>query len=57
MSQSTLDEEQSDYLQTITECSDSLLILVNDILELSKIETAGNNLPLMKHPYDICQSL
>ena len=33
-----LDEEQSGYLQTVRRCSESMLALLNDILDLSKIE-------------------
>ncbi len=33
-----LDEEQNGYLQTVRRCSESMLALLNDILDLSKIE-------------------
>ncbi|MEM9492673.1 MAG: histidine kinase dimerization/phospho-acceptor domain-containing protein, partial [Myxococcota bacterium] len=33
-----LDNEQRDYLQTIDKCADALLIIINDILDISKIE-------------------
>jgi signal transduction histidine kinase/CheY-like chemotaxis protein len=33
-----LDEEQQGYLQTVRRCSESMLALLNDILDLSKIE-------------------
>jgi PAS domain S-box-containing protein len=33
-----LDEEQRAYLETVVECASSLLSIVNDILDLSKIE-------------------
>ncbi len=36
--QSRLDEEQRDYLETVLESSLALLALINDILDLSKIE-------------------
>jgi signal transduction histidine kinase len=34
----SLSDEQRDYAQTIHECGDSLLTILNDILDLSKIE-------------------
>ncbi len=37
-----LDKEQSEYIRTIKKSSDSLLHILNDILDLSKIE-AGKN--------------
>ena len=39
-----LDQEQSDYLRTVTQCSDTLLGLVNDVLDFSKIEAGQLNL-------------
>ena len=36
--QSPLNEEQHDYVRTISACGDSLLTLINDILDFSKIE-------------------
>ncbi|WP_176637699.1 response regulator [Desulfolutivibrio sulfoxidireducens] len=39
--QSRLDDEQRDYLETVLESSLSLLALINDILDLSKIEAAA----------------
>ena len=35
----TLDEEQTDFVQTIKGCGDSLLNIINDILDFSKIES------------------
>ena len=37
--ESDLDEEQRDYLQTVLESSNSLLALLNDVLDFSKIES------------------
>jgi PAS domain S-box-containing protein len=37
--ESPLDEEQRDYLQTVLESSNSLLALLNDVLDFSKIES------------------
>ena len=35
----SLDEEQRDYLDTIAQASDSLLVVINDILDVSKIDS------------------
>ena len=37
--ESQLDDEQRDYLQTVLESSNSLLALLNDVLDFSKIES------------------
>ncbi|PLX47829.1 MAG: hybrid sensor histidine kinase/response regulator [Desulfobulbaceae bacterium] len=37
--ESPLDEEQEDFVQTISKAADSLLVLINDILDLAKIES------------------
>ena len=42
----SLDEEQNDYLRTIKRSSDTLLTIVNDILDLSKIEAGKMELKL-----------
>ncbi|WP_395055547.1 response regulator [Polaromonas sp.] len=39
LAETSLDEEQSDYLQTIRLSSDQLLAVINDILDFSKIES------------------
>jgi signal transduction histidine kinase len=44
-----LDEDQRDYLQTIRKSSETLLHILNDILDLAKIE-AGK---MVLHPTDI----
>jgi len=38
MLRTELDEEQKKYMQSIMSCSDNLLVIINDILDLSKIE-------------------
>ena len=39
LAETSLDDEQSDYLQTIRLSSDQLLVVINDILDFSKIES------------------
>ncbi|MES2954100.1 MAG: histidine kinase dimerization/phospho-acceptor domain-containing protein, partial [Pseudomonadota bacterium] len=39
LAETSLDDEQSDYLQTIRLSSDQLLAVINDILDFSKIES------------------
>jgi signal transduction histidine kinase/CheY-like chemotaxis protein len=46
-----LDREQADYARTIQECSDSLLSLINDILDLSKVE--AGKLDLQQVDFDL----
>ncbi len=44
-----LDEQQQGYLESIKRSGDSLLVLIDDLLDLSKIESGTFNL----HPYDV----
>ena len=46
-----LDEEQQDYVETIVQSGESLLSIINDILNLSKIEAGKIELEYM--PFDI----
>lgn len=46
-----LDEEQTDYVGTIHRCSETLLRLINDILDISKIE--NGLLQIDRHRFDI----
>lgn len=46
-----LDEEQQGYVGTIHRCSDSLLHLINDVLDISKIE--NGLLQIDRHRFDI----
>ena len=41
LSASDLDEEQRRYLETISACSESLLVVINDILDYSRFDSAG----------------
>lgn len=44
-----LDEQQQSYLDSIKRSGDSLLVLIDDLLDLSKIESGTFSL----HPYDV----
>jgi signal transduction histidine kinase len=46
-----LTDEQRDFVQSIQNCGDSLLTLLNDVLDFSKIESG--RLDLEEHPFDI----
>ncbi len=48
---SKLSEDQQESVQTIRHCSEALLALVNDILDLSKIE--AGKLDLEPHPFEL----
>jgi len=50
-----LDEEQREYLKTIQDCSESLLGLLNDILDLSKVE--AGQLDFESRPFDLEETL
>jgi signal transduction histidine kinase/CheY-like chemotaxis protein len=49
--QTRLDAEQQDCIKTIHECADNLLHLINDILDLSKIE--AGKIELETVPFDL----
>ncbi|MCZ6674874.1 MAG: response regulator [Verrucomicrobia bacterium] len=53
--ESNLTAEQRDYAETMRSSSDSLLTLINDILDYSKIE--AGKLDLEQRPFDIGQCL
>ena len=46
-----LSQQQREYLETIRTCGDSLLVLINDILDYSKIESG--NLELETHLFNL----
>jgi len=47
----TLDDEQRDYVQTIRESGDALLTIINDILDFSKIE--AGRMDIEAQPFDL----
>ncbi len=47
----SLDEQQQDFVETIRSSSDALLEIINDILDFSKIES--NRLELEEHPFHL----
>ena len=47
----TLDDEQRDYVHTIRSSGDALLTVINDILDFSKIE--ANRIDLERRPFDL----
>lgn len=51
MLDTSMDEEQADFVQTIRTSSDALLMIINDILDFSKIE--ANMLELDLQPFDL----
>lgn len=53
--ESDLNAEQKDYAETMRSSSDSLLMLINDILDYSKIE--AGKLDLEQRPFEIGQCL
>lgn len=51
LSETDMTEDQRQYVQTIHRCSESLLILLNDVLDLSKIESGL--LQVDRHRFDV----
>lgn len=50
-----LNQEQSDYVETIRNSGDSLLSVINDILDFSKIDSG--KIDLEKYPFDLADCL
>ncbi|MCZ4281420.1 ATP-binding protein [Kiloniella laminariae] len=53
--ESNLDQEQKEYLQSISKSADHLLVLINDILDISKLETGTSE--LQHHDFNIAELL
>lgn len=55
LSKSQLDPTQKDYIESVQIAGDNLMIIVNDILDLSKIESG--NLTIDAHPFNLRETL
>ena len=53
--ETTLNEDQRNYLTMVRESADSLLLVINDILDFSKIE--AGKMELEQHVFDLRESL
>jgi len=51
LKETTLNEEQQEYVDTISMSGDQLLVVINDILDFSKVESG--KLDLEKKPFDL----
>lgn len=51
LNETHLDKEQKEYANTIHRCSEELLVLINDVLDISKIE--NGLLELDRHHFDV----
>jgi signal transduction histidine kinase/ligand-binding sensor domain-containing protein/ActR/RegA family two-component response regulator len=47
----SLNEEQRDYMSTVRDSADSLLVIINDILDFSKIE--AGKMELLRQPFHV----
>ena len=52
LTQSKLDEEQRDYINTIRNAGNGLLFLLNDILDFSKIEAGNLDVEIIECPLE-----
>ncbi|TPX58596.1 hypothetical protein PhCBS80983_g03038 [Powellomyces hirtus] len=55
LAETPLNPDQKDLIASIRDCSDGLLIIVNDVLDFSKIE--AGKLQLEKRPFDLFQCI
>src|SRR6185503_13805460 len=53
--QTDLNHEQRDFVETIRTSGEALLTIINDILNISKIESG--NMELERHPFDLRQCI
>lgn len=51
LAETTLNEEQQQLVKTIRSCSEGLLVIINDILDYSKIE--AGQIQLNPHPFEL----
>lgn len=55
LAETPLSEEQAEYVSTIQSSATSLLLIINDILDLSKIE--AEKLELLRKPFRLSELL
>jgi len=55
LAQTNLDVKQRDYISSVQSAGENLFLIINDILDLSKIETG--NLTIEQHPFNLIKAL
>lgn len=55
LAQTNLDAKQRDYISSVQSAGENLFLIINDILDLSKIETG--NLTIEQHPFNLIKAL
>ncbi|MFC5684166.1 GAF domain-containing hybrid sensor histidine kinase/response regulator [Flavobacterium sp. MAHUQ-51] len=55
LAETNLDVKQRDYISSVQSAGENLFLIINDILDLSKIETG--NLTIEQHPFNLIKAL
>ncbi|MEM6569569.1 MAG: ATP-binding protein [Planctomycetota bacterium] len=55
LSHTDLDEDQREYLATVVRCGDDLLRLIDEVLDLSKIE--AGHMTIVEEPFDLTECI
>ena len=55
LEETKLDDEQNEYIESIRTCGDGLLVVINDILDISKLEAGKLHLESM--PFDLRRTI